>query len=101
MLKIRLKRTGRKGQPHYRIVIMESTQPRNSAAIEEVGYYNPRTQPSTVEINKEAVQKWLSNGAQPSETVAQMLVKQGIIEPKKKGSKLATPKPKKKAAAEA
>lgn len=100
MLKIRLKRTGRKGQPHYRIVVIESTRARNSKPVAEVGYYNPRTNPSTIELNKDEVKSWLSKGAQPSDTVEQILVKQGILDKIKRGSKLATPKPKKKAAAE-
>jgi small subunit ribosomal protein S16 len=100
MLKIRLKRTGRKGQPHYRVVVMESTRARDSKAIEDLGYYNPRTQPSTFDVDKEAVQKWLQNGAQPTDTVAQLLVKEGVLKGLKKGSKLAQPKKKKKEASE-
>lgn len=100
MIKIRLKRTGRKGQPHYRIVVAESTKPRDSKAIEEVGYYNPRTKPSTIELNKEAIQSWLEKGAQPSDTVAQILVKEGMLKGIKRGSTLPQQKKKKKEAAE-
>jgi small subunit ribosomal protein S16 len=101
MLKIRLKRTGRKGQPHYRIVVAESTKPRDGKVIEELGYYNPRTQPSTIEFDKEVMKKWLDNGAQPSETMEHILVKQGLLEKAPKGSKLAKPKGKKKEASNA
>ena len=86
MLKIRLKRTGRKGQPHYRIVVVEATKPRDGKVLEEIGYYNPRTSPSTFEIDKEATEKWLKNGAQPTDTVAQYLVKEGILKSLKRGS---------------
>ena len=86
MLKIRLKRTGRKGQPHYRIVVVEATKPRDGKVLEEIGYYNPRTSPSTFKIDKEATEKWLKNGAQPTDTVAQYLVKEGILKSLKRGS---------------
>jgi len=86
MLKIRLKRTGRKGQPHYRIVVMESSKPRDGKVVEEIGYYNPRTSPATFDVDKEAAEKWLSNGAQPTDTVAQHFVKLGILKALKRGS---------------
>lgn len=86
MLKIRLKRIGRKGQPSYRIVVMESNKPRNGKVVEEIGHYNPRTSPATFEIDKEAAAKWLKNGAQPTDTVAQYFVKQGLIKGLKRGS---------------
>jgi small subunit ribosomal protein S16 len=86
MLKIRLKRTGRKGQPHYRIVVMESSKPRDGKTIEEIGYYNPRLKPTVFDIKKERVEYWLSKGAQPSDTVAQYLVKEGILKELKRGS---------------
>jgi small subunit ribosomal protein S16 len=86
MLKIRLKRTGRKGQPHYRIVVMESNTPRDGRSVEEIGYYNPRTKPSTFEVDQEAAKKWLANGAQPTETISHYFVKLGLMEKLKKGS---------------
>lgn len=101
MLKIRLKRTGRKGQPHYRVVVMESHRARDSKTIDEIGYYNPRTSPSTFNVDKEAAQKWLDNGAQPTETIEQLFVKAGILKEISRGSKLAQPKPKKKETASA
>ncbi|NLZ24791.1 30S ribosomal protein S16 [Candidatus Dojkabacteria bacterium] len=86
MLKIRLKRTGKKGQPHYRIVVMESHRSRDSKSIEEIGYYNPRNEPPTFEIDKEKASQWLKKGAQPTDTVAQYLVKLGLIKSLKRGS---------------
>lgn len=86
MLKIRLKRTGRRGHPHYRIVVMEARKPRDGRTVEEIGYYNPRNNPTTFEINKERAEYWLSKGAQPSDTVAQYFVKEGILKRLKRGS---------------
>ncbi|MCD4811647.1 30S ribosomal protein S16 [bacterium] len=86
MLKIRLKRTGRKGQPHYRIVVMESAKPRDGRTVEEIGYYNPRTSPSTFDIDEAKAKKWLSKGAQPTDTVKHYLVKLGLIKSLKRGS---------------
>ena len=86
MLKIRLKRTGRRGQPHYRVVVMESTKPRDGKTFEEIGYYNPRTEPSTFEVDETKAKEWLSKGAQPTDTVAQYFVKLGILKKLKKGS---------------
>lgn len=86
MLKIRLKRTGKRGQPHYRIVVMESTKPRDGRTVAEIGYYNPRTQPTTFELDKEAASEWLAKGAQPSETVSHYLVKLDLMKAHKKGS---------------
>ena len=63
MLKIRLKRTGRRGQPHYKIVVMESHLPRDGKSVVEIGYYNPRTQPSTFEVDKDLAKEWLDKGA--------------------------------------
>lgn len=89
MVKIRLARFGKKGEPHYRLVAIQAREKRESKAIEYLGYYNPRTKPSTVDIKKERVEYWLSVGAQPTETVAYLLSKEGLykIEQKKKYSK--------------
>ena len=100
MLKIRLKRTGKKHEPHYRVVVMEHTKPRDSKSLEDIGYYNPRTKPSTFEIDEVAAKKYLANGAQPTQTVAHYLVKLGLMNEVKKGSKLGKQKPKKKEAKE-
>lgn len=86
MLKIRLKRMGKRGQPHYRIVVMESSSPRSGKTVEEIGIYNPRTRPSTFEVDKEAAKKWLRNGAKPTDTVAQYFVKLGLLKSLKRGS---------------
>ena len=77
MLKLRLKRTGRKGSPSYRLVIMENTSRRDGRPIEELGYYDPLTKNSKFEIEK--IQKWLSYGAQPTEIVSSLLKKAEII----------------------
>jgi small subunit ribosomal protein S16 len=99
MLKIKLKRIGKKGEPTYRFIVTESYRPRSSESIVELGSYNPMTDPATVIINKEETEKWLKNGAQPTDTVAQLFVKQGILKSLKKGSKLSKGKAKKKAQA--
>ena len=77
MLKLRLKRTGKKRSPSYRLVIMEHTTRRDGRSIEEVGYYNPITKQSKFDIEK--IQKWLSVGAKPTETVTNLLKKAEII----------------------
>lgn len=87
MLKIRLKRTGRSGQPSYRIVVMESSNPRDGRTVDEIGIYNPRTEPTTFDINTEVAKKWLKNGAQPTDTIAQYFVKLGLMKSLKRGSK--------------
>lgn len=77
-VRIRLKRMGAKKRPFYRIVVADSRAPRDGAFIEEIGYYNPTTEPTTFKINGEKVQEWLQKGAQPSDTVRALLVKAGI-----------------------
>jgi small subunit ribosomal protein S16 len=79
MVKIRLRRTGAKKQPHYRVVVTDSRSPRDGKFIEIIGHYNPRTEPPTVEIKAERALYWLSVGAQPSEAVKRMLDKMGIL----------------------
>jgi len=79
MVKIRLRRTGAKKQPHYRVVVADSRSPRDGKFIETIGHYNPRTEPPTVEINAERALYWLSVGAQPTEAVRRMLDKMGIM----------------------
>ena len=78
MLKLRLKRIGRKRSPAYRLVIMENTTRRDGRPVEEVGYYNPISKESKFEVEK--IQKWLSNGAQPTEIVSSLLKKAEIIQ---------------------
>jgi small subunit ribosomal protein S16 len=77
MLKLRLKRIGRKRSPSYRLVVMENTFRRDGRPIEEVGYYNPISKESHFEIEK--IQKWLSNGAKPTKVVSSLLKKAEII----------------------
>jgi small subunit ribosomal protein S16 len=78
MLKLRLKRGGRKRQPSYRLVVMENSARRQGRPVDEVGYYNPNTKQSY--FNAEKITKWLSNGAKPTQTVANLLQKANIIE---------------------
>ena len=80
MVKIRLKRVGAKKQPFYRVVVADSRSPRNGRNIEEIGYYNPLTNPADIKIDAEKANKWLANGAQPTETVKALLKKAGITE---------------------
>lgn len=80
MLRIRLWRMGKKKQPSYRIVVMDSRTPRDGGYIDQVGLYNPRTEPTTIEIDTEKVLKWIKNGAQPSEPVERMLRNLGVLE---------------------
>ena len=78
MLKLRLKRNGRKRQPAYRLVVIESRTRRDGRPIEEVGYYNPITKQSYFDVEK--IAKWLNSGVKPSETVVQLLKKANIIQ---------------------
>ena len=79
-VKIRLKRMGANKRPFYRIVVADSRAPRDGRFIEEIGYYNPVSEPKEIKINDEKAKKWLSNGAQPTDTVKYLLKKNGIIE---------------------
>ena len=79
-VKIRLKRTGAKKAPTYRVVVADSRSPRDGRFIEEIGHYNPRTEPVTIVINEERAKVWLKNGAQPTETVKSLLKKSGIVD---------------------
>lgn len=77
-VKMRLKRLGEKKNPFYRIVVADSRSPRNGKFIEEIGTYDPNTDPSTFNIDAELAKKWLNNGAQPTEVVAKILKQAGI-----------------------
>ena len=79
MLKIRLRRTGAKKQPSYRVVVAESTSPRDGTFLEILGHYNPLTDPTTFVIKEDRVQVWLKNGAQPTERVARLLTARGLL----------------------
>lgn len=78
-VKIRLRRIGAKKAPFYRIVVADSRYPRDGRFIEEIGYYNPLTEPAEVKVDAEKAKKWLENGAQPTETVRALLKKQNVI----------------------
>ena len=73
MLKIRLRRMGAKKAPFYRVVVADSRYPRDGRFIEEIGYYDPTKEPSVVSIDKEKADKWIANGAQPTDTVKKLL----------------------------
>jgi small subunit ribosomal protein S16 len=77
-VKIRLRRMGAKKAPFYRVVVADSRSPRDGRFIEEIGYYNPTTEPSEINIDAEKANKWIANGAQPTETVKVLLKKCGI-----------------------
>ena len=79
MVKIRLKRMGMKKMPFYRLVVIDSRSARDGRAIEEVGYYNPMTEPAELKINDERAKYWIANGAQPTDTVRGLLKKGGIL----------------------
>ena len=77
-VKIRLARHGSKKNPIYRVVVADSRVPRDGRTLEEIGRYNPQTQPSLVEIDAERAREWLSRGAQPTETVRKLLTIAGV-----------------------
>ena len=79
-VKIRLTRIGAKKAPFYRVVVADGRYPRDGRFIEEIGYYNPMTDPVEVKIDAEKAKKWLGNGAQPTETVKSLLKKSGIVD---------------------
>ena len=77
-VKIRLRRMGSKKAPFYRIVVADSRAPRDGKFVEEIGYYNPLTEPVEVKINEEKANEWLSNGAQPTEVVKRLFNNAGL-----------------------
>jgi small subunit ribosomal protein S16 len=80
MVKIRLRRMGRRNRPFYRVVVTDSRSPRDGKFIEVIGHYNPLTDPATVTIDEEKALKWLRYGAQPTDTVRSLLRKLGIMD---------------------
>jgi small subunit ribosomal protein S16 len=80
VVKIRLRRVGAKKQPSYRIVVSESTSPRDGRFIEIIGHYNPRTEPETVVVDRERALHWLGLGAQPTPAVERLLKRQGVMD---------------------
>ena len=77
-VKIRLRRMGAKKAPFYRVVVADSRYPRDGRFIEEIGYYNPLTDPATIKIDLEKAANWIANGAQPTDTVKDLLKKAGV-----------------------
>ena len=79
-VKMRLRRMGAKKAPFYRVIVADSRSPRDGRFIEEIGYYNPLTNPAEIKIDGEKAKKWIANGAQPTETVKALLKKSGIVD---------------------
>ena len=79
MVKIRLRRMGAKKAPYYRIVVADSRSPRDGRCIEEIGTYNPLTEPATITVDAEKAQTWIKNGTQPTDTVRNLLKKAGVL----------------------
>ena len=79
MVKIRLRRMGAKKAPFYRIVVADARSPRDGRCIEEIGTYNPLTQPAALTVDAEKAQTWIKNGAQPTDTVRDLLKKAGVL----------------------
>ena len=75
MVKIRLQRFGKKKSPFYHIVVADSKSPRDGRIIEQIGTYNPMTEPSSIVLDKEKVEKWIKNGAKPTDTVKALIEK--------------------------
>ena len=80
MVRIRLRRTGLKGQPSYRLVIADKESPRDGRFLEVVGFYNPRTEPATLLIKEDRIYDWMSRGALPTESVGQLFKTAGTLE---------------------
>ncbi|MDP2727186.1 MAG: 30S ribosomal protein S16 [Dehalococcoidia bacterium] len=79
MVRIRLRRIGAKKKPSYRIVVIDSHAPRNGAYLEMIGHYDPMTEPAAIQIDPEKAKQWIQKGAQPSERVAKLMTKIGIL----------------------
>ena len=79
MVKIRLRRMGAKKNPYYRIVVADSRSPRDGRCVEEIGTYDPLTNPATVTVDVEKAQQWIKNGAQPTDTVKALLKKANVL----------------------
>ena len=79
MVKIRLRRMGAKKAPFYRIVVADARSPRDGRCIEEIGTYNPLTNPATINVDAEKAQTWIKNGAQPTDTVRGLLKNAGVL----------------------
>ena len=79
MVKIRLRRMGEKKAPYYRIIVADSRSPRDGRCIEEIGTYDPLTEPATITVDAEKAQQWIKNGAQPTDTVKALLKKANVL----------------------
>ena len=79
MVKLRLKRMGKKRNPIYRIVVADARSPRDGRIVEKIGTYDPMTKPSTIVLNKEKLEQWIKNGAQPTDTVRSILSHEGVL----------------------
>ena len=79
-VKIRLRRMGAKKAPFYRVVVADSRYPRDGRFIDEIGYYDPTKEPSVVKVDADKAKEWIAKGAQPTDTVKNILKKEGIIE---------------------
>ena len=79
MVKIRLRRMGAKKAPYYRIIVADSRSPRDGRFIEEIGTYDPLTEPATIAVDAEKAQQWIKNGAQPTDTVKALLKKANVL----------------------
>ena len=79
MVKIRLRRMGAKKAPFYRIVVADSRSPRDGRCIEEIGTFNPLTEPATINVDVEKAHNWIKNGAQPTDTVRNLLKNAGVL----------------------
>ena len=84
MVRIRLRRTGAKNNPTYRLVVADQNSPRDGAFIDTIGYYLPTRQPAVVEIDETKARKWIAQGAQPSDTAQSLLKHKGIVDAKGK-----------------
>ena len=80
MVKMRLRRMGAKKAPFYRVVVADSRYPRDGRFIEEIGYYNPQTEPAEIKIDADKAKAWIVKGAQPTDTVKALLKKSGIVD---------------------
>ena len=79
MVKIRQRRMGAKKDPYYRIIVADSRSPRDGRCIEEIGTYDPLTEPATITVDAEKAQQWIKNGAQPTDTVKALLKKANVL----------------------
>ena len=79
MVKIRLRRMGAKKAPYYRIIVADSRSPRDGRCIEEIGTYDPLTEPATITVDAEKARQWIKNGAQPTDTVKALLKKANVL----------------------